>query len=346
VWTSLEGILWSPTGDEIWFTSTATGSAASPRAVSLSGKVRTITNVPGGMWLQDRRNEMTLTVAHRRRIGIRGVPPGGKEERELGWLDWSILGDLSRDGRKVLFEEAGDGGGPNYTIFVRDVEGSPPVRIGEGVGLAISPDDKWVVTQPAKGGPLRLVPTGVGEARQLTHDTVTYHKVRWLAGGKELLASGVEAGHGARDYLIAVSNGDSRPITPEEVVGVEPSPDGRSTAVMGPDGKWGIWQIEASNSGNGNGLRLIPGLDSNYNVRWSPDGASLLAIPARQSGKTGSVYRVDPVTGRMESERTIGEGLAAGAVSIGASYMVGDGGAYAYPYVQTLSQVYVVRGMK
>jgi Tol biopolymer transport system component/predicted Ser/Thr protein kinase len=346
VWTSLEGILWSPSGDEIWFTSTGTGSAANPRVVTLSGKVRTITNVPGGMWLQDRRNEMTLMVAQRRRIGIRGVPPGGKEEHELGWLDWSILGDLSRDGRKLLFEEAGEGGGPNYTVFVRESDGAPPVRIGEGVGLAISPDGKWVVTQSAKGGPLRLVPTGVGEARQLTHDNVSYHKVRWLAGGKELLASGVEAGHGARDYLIAVSNGDSRPITPEEVVGVEPSPDGRTTAAMGPEGKWGIWQIEPSNSGEGNALRLIPGLDSNYNVRWSPDGASLLAIPARQSGKTGSVYRVDPITGKMDLVRSIGDGLAAGAMSIGASYMLGDGGAYAYPYVQTLSQVYVVRGMK
>ncbi|HSZ60689.1 MAG TPA: protein kinase [Terriglobales bacterium] len=345
-WVSLEGILWSPSGDEIWFTSTGAGSAVNPRAVTLSGKVRTITNVPGGMWLQDRRNEMTLMVAHRRRIGIRGVPPGGKEERELGWLDWSILGDLSRDGRKILFEEAGDGGGPNYTVFVRDSDGSPPVRIGEGVGLAISPDDKWVVTQPAKGGPLRLVPTGVGEARQLTHDNVSYHKVRWLAGGKELLASGVEPGHGARDYLIAVSNGDSKPITPEAVVGVEPSPDGRSMVVMGPDGKWGIWQLEPSNLGEGNALRLIPGLDSNYHVRWSPDGASLLAIPVRQSGKTGSVYRADPVTGKMELVRTLGEGLAAGAVSIGGSYMLGDGGAYAYPYMQTLSQVYVVRGMK
>jgi len=346
VWTSLEGILWSPAGHEIWFTSTGAGPALNPRAVTLSGKVRSITNVPGGMWLQDWRNEMTLVVAHRRRIGIRGVSPGGKEERELGWLDWSILGDLSRDGRKILFEETGEGAGPNYAVFVRDSDGSPPVRIGEGVGLAISPDGKWVVTQPAKGGPLRLVPTGVGEARQLTHDHVTYHKVRWLAGGKELLASGVEAGHGARDYLIAVSNGDSRAITPENVVGVVPSPDGRSTAVMGPDGKWGIWQIEPAKTGEGNGLRLIPGLDSNFHVKWSPDGASLLAIPARQSGKTGSVYHVNTVTGKMELVRTIGEGLAAGAVSIGASYMLGDGGAYAYPYVQTLSQVYVVRGMK
>jgi Tol biopolymer transport system component/predicted Ser/Thr protein kinase len=346
VWTSLEGILWSPAGDEIWFTSTGVGSGANPRAVSLSGKVRTITNVPGGMWLQDRHNETVLVVTHRRRIGIRGIPPGGKEERELGWLDWSILGDLSRDGRKILFEEAGDGGGANYTVFVRDSDGSPPVRIGEGVGLTISPDGKWVITQPAKGGPLSLVPTGVGEARQLTHDKVSYEKARWLPGGKELLASGVEPGHGARDYLIAVSNGDSKPITPEGVVGVESSPDGRSAAVLDPDGKWGIWPIEPPNSGEGNGQRLIPGLDSNYRVRWSPDGTSMLALPIRQSDKTGNVYRVNMATGKMELVSTIGTGLTAGAMSIGGSYLLEDGGAYAYGYMQTLSQVFVIRGMK
>jgi Tol biopolymer transport system component len=346
VWTSLEGILWSPAGDEIWFTSTGIGSGANPRAVSLSGKVRTITNVPGGMWLQDRHNETVLVVTHRRRIGIRGIPPGGKEERELGWLDWSILGDLSRDGRKILFEEAGDGGGANYTVFVRDSDGSPPVRIGEGVGLTISPDGKWVITQPAKGGPLSLVPTGVGEARQLTHDKVSYEKARWLPGGKELLASGVEPGHGARDYLIAVSNGDSKPITPEGVVGVESSPDGRSAAVLDPDGEWGIWPIEPPNSGEGNGQRLIPGLDSNYRVRWSPDGTSMLALPIRQSDKTGNVYRVNMATGKMELVSTIGTGLTAGAMSIGGSYLLEDGGAYAYGYMQTLSQVFVIRGMK
>jgi hypothetical protein len=48
----------------------------------------------------------------------------------------------------------------------------------------------------------------------------------------------------------------------------------------------------------------------------------------------------------MELWRTFGEGLAAGAVSGRGSYRSGDGGAYAYIYVQTLSQVYVVRGMK
>jgi hypothetical protein len=52
-WITVEGILWSPSSDEVWFTSSSSGSAANPRAVTLSGKLRTITNVPGGMWLQD-----------------------------------------------------------------------------------------------------------------------------------------------------------------------------------------------------------------------------------------------------------------------------------------------------
>jgi eukaryotic-like serine/threonine-protein kinase len=346
-WIALEGVIWSPTGDEIWFTSTNTGGGTDPRAVTLSGKVRIIANVPGGMWLEDMRNGVALIVTHHRRIGIRGMPPGGKEERELGWLDWSVLDDLTPDGRKVLFEEAGDGGGPNYTIFVRDTNGSPPVRIGEGDGLAISPDAKWVITEPAKGGPLRLVPTGAGVARQLTHDNVSYQKVQWLAGGKQLLASGTESGHGARDYAIEVSSGNSRPITPEGVVGIESSADGRSAAVLGPDGKWGIWPLEPSNALEGSGLRLIPDLDSSYRVSgWSPDGASVLVLPARQREKTGNVYQVNTVTGKMELVRTFGEGLPAGTVTMGGSYMTANGGAYAYRYMQTLSQVYVVKGMK
>src|SRR5216684_6796309 len=283
-WATLQGIVWSLAGDEVWFTASNGGSAGNPRAVTPSGQLRTLTNVPGGMWLQDLRNGMALMVTHRRRIGIRGMPPGGKQERELGGFGWSHQGDLTPDGRKVLFDEEGDGGGPNYTVFLRDTDGSPPVRIGEGVSLAVSPDAKWVITQPAKGGPLSLVPTGAGQTRQLTHDNVSYQRVRWLAGGKELLASGIEAQHGVRDYVIETSNGNSRPITPEGVGGVVPSPDGRSTAVVGQDGKWGIWPLD------GSGLRPIPGLDSNYRVSgWSPDGQSVYAVPSRRE-KIGNVY--------------------------------------------------------
>ncbi len=158
--------------------------------MTLGGKVRTITNVPGGMWLQDARTGDDPDDD--KPEPSRNSRPCRREEkrkRELGWFGWSLLRDISRDGKKVLFEEEAEGGGPNYTVFLRDTDGSPPVRIGEGTGEAISPDNKWVITKPAKGGALSLVPTGAGEAqavdprrRQLWHLCVTYRTANscWL----------------------------------------------------------------------------------------------------------------------------------------------------------------------
>jgi eukaryotic-like serine/threonine-protein kinase len=340
-WESMEGILWSPAGDEIWFTSADNGAALNPRAVTLAGKIRPITNVPGGVWLQDMRNGAALVVTHQQRIGIRGLAPGGKEEHELGWFGWSLVRDISRDGHKIVFEEEGNGGGPNYTVFLRDTDGSPPARIGEGNAEAISPDSKWVITRAAKGGPLLLVPTGAGESRQLTHDAVSYNGVRFLPDGKRLLASGIEAGHGRRDYLIDLSNGDSKPLTPEGVAGLRLSPDGRTAAVLGPDGKWGVWPIDS-----GGGMRNIPGLDSSLRVTgWSTDGKSVYVSSSR-SEQTAKVYRVDIATGKMEPWRTFGAGVGAGITETGAPMFSADGTAYAYVYVQILSNAYVVTGLK
>ncbi len=341
-WESLEGIFWSPSGNEIWFTSTDTGSAENPRAVTLSGKVRTITNVPGGVWLEDLRDGKALMVTHRDHIGIRGMAPGGKEEHELGWFGWSIVRDISRDGHKIVFEEEGNGGGPNYTVFVRDTDGSPPTRIGEGLPLAISPDNKWVITKPAKGGPLSLVPTGAGEARQLTHDAVTYGEATWLPDGKHLLVFGIEAGHGARDYTIDLNNGDSKPITPEGVAGVNLSPDGKSTPVRGTDGSWGIWTLDG-----GTAIRPIPGLDSRYYVSgWSPDGASLYVASSRATERVAKIFKVNPLTGKMDPWKTFGAEAGAGISGAGAPRFSADGSAYAYVYTQLLSEAYVVTGLK
>ena len=347
-WTSLQGILWSPAGDEIWFTSTNTGSASNPRAVTLSGKLRAITNVPGGLWVEDLRNGTVLTVANHTRLGIRGMEPGGKEEHELGWFGWSELRDITRDGRKIVFEEEGDGGGPNYTVFLRDTDGSPPARIGEGVAGAISPDGKWVITKPAKGGALNLVPTGAGEARKLTHDEVSYGLVSFFPDGKHLLALGIEAGHGGRDYIIDVNSGDSKPITPEGVTGIALSPDGKSVAVRAPDGKRGIWMLDGGDLHSDN-LHPLSGVGPRDAViGWTPDGQSLYVVPNRHGAaalRTAKVNRFNIQNGKMEPWKTFGEETGAGVSVVSPPYLSGDGTAYAYLYIRVLSEAYVVKGL-
>jgi hypothetical protein len=170
---------------------------------------------------------------------------------------------------------------------------------------------------------------------------VSYQKARWLANGKELLATGVEAGHGVRDYLIDVSNGNSKPVTPEGVVGVNPSLDGRRTVVQEPDGKLAVWSLEEGNS------REIPGLDSKYRVSgWSPDGNSIYVSTIRQREKTAVIQRVNVDTGKIEPWKTVGGELPVGATTFGWSYYPGDNGSYAYLYDQVLSQAYVVRNLR
>ena len=97
------------------------------------------------------------------------------------------------------------------------------------------------------------------------------------------------------------------------------------------------WERSASDSGAGHELSRR-GLVAGWGIG--------IRCSTRKREKTGNVYRVNTGTGKMELSKTFGAGLAAGAVSIGGSYLSGDGGAYAYVYDQMLSQVYVVRGMK
>jgi DNA-binding beta-propeller fold protein YncE len=159
-----------------------------------------------------------------------------------------------------------------------------------------------------------------------------------------VIATGIEAGHGRRNYLIDLNSGDSKPMTPEGVVGISLSPDGSSVAVHGPDGKLGIWPLD-SNSG-GDGIRIIPGLDPQYVVAgWSPDGKSVYVASTHPEQKA-KVVKVDTATGKTEPWKTFGAGVGAGVTETGAPEFSSDGSAYAYVYVQNLSNAYVVTGLK
>ncbi|PYV61015.1 MAG: hypothetical protein DMG95_13180, partial [Acidobacteria bacterium] len=242
-WASAVGAAWSPSGDEIWFTATATGFSRSLRGVTLSGKLRELLSAPGTLTLHDvGAGGRALISRDAMRAGAIGLAPGESKERDLSWQDWTVPIDISQDGKKVLFIEAGEAGGGEYAVFSRDTTGTSAVRLGQGSANAFSPDGKWalVLRQNVSPPDFILLPTGVGEQRSLSTGKVVPAGGQFFPDSRRIVFQGNEPGHASRVYVMSLDGGQPRAITPEGFgLGSYPrmiSPDGTRIAVVGNDG--------------------------------------------------------------------------------------------------------------
>jgi len=341
-WDSIQGIAWAPEGNEIWFSATRTGGDRSLYAVNLSGTVRLLARVPGELTLLDvRRDGSVLLTRGNDRAGLIGLAPGESKERDLSWLDWSVPADLSADGRTVLFSETGEGGGPKYAVYLRKSDGSPAVRLSDGLGLALSPDGKWALARSnSSPAPLLLLPTGVGEAKPLGQDSINHLFGRWLPDGKRVVFSGNEAGHGFRFYVESPDEGKPRPISPE---GVNPavviSPKGDFLASVGPDHKIYLYPIE-----KGEPVLVANTLPDEVPTGWSADGRSIYVF--RFGEIPGKVFAVELSSGKRKLWKELVPADAAGIDTIRGITITPDAGAYVYGYIRTLSDLYLVEGLK
>ena len=341
-WDSIQGLAWSPDGSEIWFTATRTGGDRSLYATNLSGKVRLLARVPGELTILDvGKDGSVLLTRGNDRAGMIGLAPGEAKEKDLSWLDWSVPGSLSADGKMILFQEAGEGGGPKYAVYLRNTEGSPAIRLGEGSGIALSPDGKWALSRlNVTPSPLLLYPTGVGEMRTLKDDGLNHVRGAFLPDGKHFIFSGTESGHGVRLYSESLDDAKPHPFTLEGVsANFVLSPDGRLAAGRGPDQKVYLFPV------NGGDAKPVPGLQPGERpAAWSADGHSLFVMGGGQV--PAQLYRVDLAGGQRTFWKTIEPADAAGIATIGGTFMSADNKSYVYSYVRTLSDLYLVQGLK
>ncbi|HYX27086.1 MAG TPA: protein kinase, partial [Pyrinomonadaceae bacterium] len=130
-----EGLAWSPTGDEVWFTA-ATGAAAGAQvlyAATLSGKVRVVLRIPGDILLHDvARDGRVLLTRFKQSSDLIALAPNESKERDLSFVDFGGLDDLSADGKTFTFEYWGEGSGKNYSCYLGKTDGSPAVKLGDG----------------------------------------------------------------------------------------------------------------------------------------------------------------------------------------------------------------------
>jgi eukaryotic-like serine/threonine-protein kinase len=344
-WASAMGAAWSPSGDEIWFTATATGFSRSLRGVTLSGKGRELLSAPGTLTLHDvGADGRALISRDALRAGAIGLAPGETRERDLSWQDWTVPTDLSDDGKLMLFIEAGEAGGGDYAVFTRDTSGTSAVRLGEGSANAFSPDGKWalVLRQNVSPPDFILLPTGVGQQQTLSTGKVIPSGGQFFADSKRLLFEGHEPGHAVRLYVMSLDGSQLRPITPEGYrLGAYPhaiSYDGKRMATVSSDGI-------ALVSVDGGEPQLVHGSRPGETpIRWAKDGNSLL-VGIR--GETScSVSRLDISTGNRTPWKTVSPADVAGVVGVGCPRIAVDEQHYVFSYTRNLSDLFLVEHLK
>ena len=342
-WETAWGLGWSPAGNEIWFSSTRLGYGRYLSAVTLAGKERLLAREPGTLTLQDvAKDGRVLITRDVPRVGMVGMTAGSAKERDLSWLDWSAPKDLSLDGKKLLFTESGEAGGENYSTYLRGTDGSPAIRLGDGVSFALSPDQRWALSGlPKPPMQFNLLPTGAGELKQLTHDQINRLDARWFPDGTHLLFSADEPGKGVRLYVQDVNGGPAKAITEEGVNAslFSISPDGKQVALVTPDQKPAILTLESGE------IRPIPGLEvGEAPVTWTSDGRSLFVY--RLGEVPATVSRLDLATGHKQLWKKLVPPDVSGVTDISSVLITTDGNNYVYEYGRTLSDLYLVNDFK
>jgi eukaryotic-like serine/threonine-protein kinase len=341
-YSSVQGLAWSPNGKEVWFTAVPGGAARSLYALDFSGKERLIYRAPGGVTIHDiSHNGLVLLTTDKSRIGLFALAPGESKERSLSWFDWSLLSDLSADGKTLLFSETGEAVGADNAIFLRTTDGAPAVRLASGDFGNLSPDGKWAVIESGKPSKLMLVPTGAGEGRQLTDDKVQHFYAGWLPDGKTIFFNTIQQGQPPRGYLLNLDSPGAapRPITPEGTVAFFSTPDGEF--LLATDSNRQPWLCPvAGGEPKKLNLAIEPG---EYVLSFFDNGKSLLV---RTRTVPLKITRIDLATGKREPFREIAPADPAGVQSIPVIRFSADGKSYAYSLGRQLSDLYVVDGLK
>jgi enoyl-CoA hydratase/carnithine racemase/DNA-binding winged helix-turn-helix (wHTH) protein/Tol biopolymer transport system component len=339
-WASLDGVAWSPNGNEVWFTAAQYGAVRALWAASLHGAVRLVARVPSSMRLEDiARDGTTLVTCENARAEMLGMSRGDAQERDLSWFDWSGVADFSRDGKWLLFDESGEGGRAGWTVYLRNLETGSTVRLGEGRALALDPEGRWAVTLPvAPHSPLTLVEVEGGKARALPRFNLDFSSARVFPDGKRLLVAASEPGSRLRLYIYPLDGSPPRPLQPEIYArNVAISADGELLATADPRGTLTITPATGGES------RCIRTPSRVVPLRWSPDGSSILV--RNVESMPIAMERVDVRTGKVSTWRALGPS-AAGSDAVIRLQVSSDESAYAYTVRRSNAQLYIAAGWR
>jgi Tol biopolymer transport system component len=334
---SIEGLAWTPDGAEVW----CAAQQGEPLgrgivAATMTGRTRVVVSSAGWLWLHDIASDGRLLVSEQTSRGSISIIDSNGRERDLSWLDYSVVRDLSDDGKMLLFSESGEAGGSIYGIYIRRTDGSPAIRLGEGTSEALSPDGQWVLSIPRDEQPAQIVmlPTGAGQPRVVTNDRINHRNARFFPDGRTILFQGNEPGAPSRLWVQPIG-GAPRPVTPVNVSGTLITPDGQWVLGRDRERKFALYPVA------GGTPRALPALESGDVPIQFADGGR--AVFVSTFGKVPAVLtKVDLTTETRTFWREVMPPEASGLINVGPVWPTPDGRTIVYSHARLLSDLYIV----
>jgi len=339
-WRAIGALNWTPDNREIWFSGGVPGGDPALYAVNLSGVQRLVTQTGGVIVMQDvARDGRVLLSTVNSRLGILYQPPNGAPQRDLAWLDSSLIYELSNDAQSLVFVELSNGQGRNSAIYLRKTDGSPAIQLGYGNRPSLSPDGKWVacIHHELDRSSLMLLPTGPGESQFPKIEGMHFDGLEWFPDNKRILFTGNETGHAIRTWIYDLGTNKAAPVTPEGTRGMRVSPDGKWFITVDPH-KLLITPVDGGSSKTV--IDLQPGESV---VRWSGDGRYLF-LQQRDAGSI-KISRLEIASNRKEPWLVV-KAPEPGATFFGPLALSADGKACATTFQRDLANLFLVRGLK
>src|SRR5262249_41232212 len=252
--------------------------------------------------------------------------------------------DLSVDAQRFLLAEQGAGAGDRFGMYLRALDGSPAIRLGDGWMGVLSPDGRSALAMVQDGQRPRMtvLPTGAGEPKPLPTASLSYLGTAWFPDGKRIAFTGIEPGHLPRLYAQDIAGGEAKPFTAEGAGTLQ-------YLTISPDGKW------AATIGAGNRPFLFPTAGGSPSpvpsaepgdlpMRFSDDGRTLFA--ARPAVPEAQIVRLDVLRGGRSIWQSIRTRDPGGIIALFPSAITQDGRNYLSIYCRVLSDLYLVDGLK
>ena len=349
-YSSIQGVAWAPDGKEVWFAGGLTTEPRALRAVDLSGNRRVLLAAPAVLHLQDisKDRETLLSVEDYRDQQLLVDTATGKVQ-DMSAFPFQLTEAISRDGKVLLFDTYETGANSDYNLYTQRTDGAAPAMIGQGAGIDLSFDGKWALAlDPVHVDRLRIIPTGMGEARTLTAPPGSnYIGATMMPDDKRILIVTVAPGHALTSYLQDVETGKARQVTSEGKYAVRiddaimsVSPDGRYSIVT--DGENHYW-LQPLEGGEASEIKALS--EGDHPLQWHNDSQNILVEHSTATDAI-EIYDVNLATGQRKLWTRFSAPDKTAMLAVRHPIITPDGAHVLYIVQRIYSTLFVAKGIQ